>query len=135
MDTRNTLQRSLVLKAAHELNHPSADEIYRVISSTYPSVSRGTVYRNLSRLVEQGALCKVTLPDAADRFDDMTEAHYHVHCRICDRVDDATIPYQPVLTQNIADTGGYLIERHDIILNGICPDCLKKSVRGSGPEG
>ena len=131
MEMRNTLQKALVLRAAHELNHPSADDVYRAISISYPSVSRGTVYRNLGRLVELGELVKVTMPDAADRFDNTMESHYHIHCRICGRVDDAHMPYQPNLMDTISDTGGYLIERHDLTLQGICPDCLNKTMKQS----
>ena len=124
-ETRNTLQKTLILQAARNLNHPSADEIYQTISEDYPSVSRGTVYRNLNRLAESGELAKVVLPDTAVRFDDTLKDHYHIYCRICGRVDDVAVPYQASLTESIQDTRGYKVEWHDISLRGICPECLK----------
>ena len=134
METRNTLQKSLILQIAQELNHPSADNIYQAISVKYPSVSRGTVYRNLTKLVALGKLQKVTLPDSADRFDKTTDKHYHLHCRICRRVDDANLPYQTNILETISDTKGYQIERHDIVLEGICPGCLEMSVNESDAD-
>ena len=46
---RRTIQRALVLSAVMELNdHPTAEEVYRYAAQRTPTISRGTVYRNLS---------------------------------------------------------------------------------------
>ena len=53
MSKRNTIQRTLVLEAVNALRcHATADEIYAYISKEHPTISRGTVYRNLNRLAE-----------------------------------------------------------------------------------
>lgn len=123
MKLRNTLQKILVLDAAQSLPHPTADEVHRRISAVHPTVSRGTVYRNLNLLVGQGRLRKVTVPGGADHFDATLCDHYHMYCRVCGRVTDAKLPYQASLLENIPDAQGYVIEQHDIILRGVCPDC------------
>lgn len=139
MESRNTIQRGLVLSAARQLHHPSADEVYAYISAEHPTVSRATVYRNLGLLAEQSTLRRVSLPGCADRFDRTTEAHYHVRCRLCDRVDDADLPYREELIGSISDSRGYRIEGHEIVFWGVCPDCLaagaEQPVTGRGsPE-
>ena len=53
MDRRNTIQKELVLKAVNELKrHVTADEVYDFIKKDYPTIGKGTVYRNLGVLVE-----------------------------------------------------------------------------------
>lgn len=123
MNYRNTIQRDLVLEAARNLSHPTADEIYAKVTSVHPSVSRGTVYRNLGLLITQGKLRKVALPGAADHFDITVGDHYHIHCRGCGRVVDADLPYQAELLDCLGDTQGYVVEGHDICIRGLCPVC------------
>lgn len=120
---RKTIQRDLVMRCAGELDHPTADEIYRRIEKNHPTISRGTVYRNLNLLVQRGKLRRVALPDGADRFDITLDAHYHIHCRLCGRIDDIALPYKEDLIDAVADAAGYLVEDHDIILRGVCPGC------------
>ncbi len=73
---RNTRQRQLVLDAvrAHR-DHPSADQIYLEIRAIDDRISRGTVYRNLNILVQQGKVLKVKLPHT-DRFDSQLDRLY-----------------------------------------------------------
>jgi len=127
MKSRNTLQKDLVLSAVKMLCHPTADEVYTHIAAGHPAISRGTVYRNLNLLVDSGKLRKVLVPDAADRFDVTLERHYHIRCRVCGTVDDIALPYQDDLIARIPDTGGFLVEGHDIMLIGICPACCSHS--------
>ena len=50
----------MVLSAVNELHsHVTADQIYHYIKAKYPSIGRGTVYRNLGILVEEGKVRKV----------------------------------------------------------------------------
>ena len=54
---RNTIQRSLVYEAVNALqNHATADEIFALIAKDHPHISKGTVYRNLNQLVEDGEI-------------------------------------------------------------------------------
>ena len=54
MKNRNTLQRRLVLETVQRMhNHPTAEEIFREISSENTLISKATVYRNLKILSEQ----------------------------------------------------------------------------------
>ena len=69
MQYRNTRQRKIVLEAVQEHHdHPSADQIYLEIRAKDPRISRGTVYRNLNILSEEGQITHVKVP-GADRYD------------------------------------------------------------------
>lgn len=124
MMKRNTIQRTLVLEAVRTLGcHATADEVYAEIAATHPSVSRGTVYRNLNQLAESGDIRKVAVPDGADRFDHQCQDHYHIKCLKCGRVFDVDIDYIPNLEGAIKDSHGFTFAGHDIMFRGVCPQC------------
>lgn len=124
---RKTIQREIVLKTLEEVpGHATADEIYQRIAEEYPNISRGTVYRNLNQLSESGEARRVEVPGGADRFEHKTQPHYHIRCRVCGRVFDVDMEYLDHLKEQIRDAHGFLIEGHDIMFRGICPDCRKK---------
>lgn len=124
MNYRKTIQRDLVLEAVQQLNHPTADDVYLAVTAKHPTISRGTVYRNLGLLVTQGVLRKVELAGGADHYDITLQNHYHITCRGCGNVIDAQLPYQAGLERTIGDTQGYVVDEHDISLRGFCPACM-----------
>ena len=124
MFKRNTIQRRLVLEAVNRLqNHATAEEIYDEIVREHPHISRGTVYRNLKQLSEAGEIRKLEVPCGADRYDHRTFSHYHVRCVKCGRVFDVEMDYIEHLEQSIRDDHGFIINGHDIMFRGICPEC------------
>lgn len=124
MIKRNTIQCSLVFEAVNQLQcHATADEIYDVIITEHPHISRGTIYRNLNRLCEIGKIRKIENPGGADRFDHRCQEHYHARCVKCGRVFDVDMEYITELENNIKNTNGFQFTGHDIIFKGICTIC------------
>ena len=82
---RNTIQKDLVRNAVYEMKrHVTANEVYEFIKEEYPTIGKGTVYRNLDILVEEGALRKVEVPDGPNRFDFTLKNHYpYMHQMPC----------------------------------------------------
>ncbi|HOF94453.1 MAG TPA: transcriptional repressor [Clostridia bacterium] len=127
-ELRNTKQRQLVLDAVRALNgHPSAAEIYQYVRELDDRISRGTVYRNLSILVLQGEIRKVTLKDF-DRFEGKLEKHYHFLCKECGEVNDVPMLYQDALDKEAAKETGYKVETHRTVFEGLCPNCQLKQI-------
>lgn len=126
IQTRNTPQRKLVLEILQEKkNHPTADEVYEIAREREPKISRGTVYRNLNLLAEQGEIRKLPMPAGADHFDSITEKHYHFQCRVCGKVFDTALSYKGELNETPAALPGFKTEWHRLILVGLCPVCNK----------
>ena len=124
MSSRSTIQRSLVLEAVKELRcHVTADEVYDTIVKTHPDISRGTVYRNLNLLSDNGTIRKVEMPSGAVRYDHLCHDHYHAKCIKCGRVFDVAMEFIADLEGNIKDTRGFVFTGHDIIFKGICFEC------------
>ena len=125
---RNTKQRQLVLDAVQaHCDHPSADQIYLEVRAINNKISRGTVYRNLHMLVEQGEILRVRLPNMEpDRFEYRVDTHYHLLCTECGAVSDAPLLYSKELDQEMFEKSGYVIARHRTVFEGLCPVCQQK---------
>ena len=49
----NTIQKVLVRNTVYEMKrHVTTNEVYEFIKEAYPTIGKGTVYRNLDILVE-----------------------------------------------------------------------------------
>ena len=106
-------------------SHPSADWLYENLRKEFPNISLGTVYRNLSFLVEQGEVLSLKLGDGKEHFDGHTEPHYHFICPECGKVED--IFMEELQINKIAqDHFDGIIKGHQTYYYGICPKCNKK---------
>ncbi len=127
MQRRNTAQRELVLRAVKELkNHPTAEEILAEVRKSAPSVSMGTVYRNLKILAEEGLVLKIEAAGESDRFDHSVGEHCHLRCVICGKLRDLELDVIPTL-EECAKASGLDLLGCDVVFRGICPDCKKKN--------
>ncbi len=124
MNRRHTIQRSLVLEAVKELRcHATADEVYDRVVKQHPDISRGTVYRNLNLLAENGEIRKMEMTSGASRYDHLSYEHYHAKCVKCGKIVDVDMDFIAGLEANIKDKHGFTLTGHDIVFNGICPEC------------
>lgn len=121
---RNTIQKDLVLDAVNEMRrHVTADEVYEFIKAKHSTIGKGTVYRNLGVLADEGAVRRVEVPDGPDRFDFTLKNHYHVRCVKCGSVSDVDMDVIPDLENKINDTHGMEFLNYDIFFKGICKEC------------
>ena len=121
---RNTIQKDLVRNAVYEMKrHVTANEVYEFIKESYHTIGKGTVYRNLDILVEEGALRKVEVSEGPNRFDFTLKNHYHVRCVKCGEVSDVDMDEIPDLMKKIHDTHGIEFLGYDISFKGICQKC------------
>ena len=60
-------------------DHPTADMIYASVREEYPKISLGTVYRNLSLLVDQGEILRFSCGEGQDHYDDVVAMHGEFH--------------------------------------------------------
>ena len=62
-------------------DHPTADMIYASVREEYPKISLGTVYRNLSLLVDQGEILRFSCGEGQDHYDADTSQHFILYAR------------------------------------------------------
>lgn len=128
---RHTRQRRLVLDALQgRLDHPTADQLYLELRALEPKISRGTVYRNLKILSEQGEIQHMNIA-GVERFDAWAAAHGHLVCVGCGAFSNAPLPYDAALDQQLAEQTGYSAPWHQTVFRGLCPACQKKRKAGN----
>ena len=137
MERRNTMQKELTYEAVMSYpGHPSADDIYRVISSEHSTISKATVYRNLSLLADEGKIGRVESFGRGEvRYDHRTERHCHGYCMKCGKVVDILLSYDKIAVGEAEPMeDGFIITSHELIFEGICNECREKE-KENGTEG
>jgi len=130
MQRRETKQRETVLNAVcARCDHPTAEQIYQDVRALNARISRGTVYRNLACLSQDGKIRHVKVP-GADRYDFRTDPHCHAVCTRCGAVLDVPAAYDAELDRETAEATGFEILLHRTVFEGICPAC--RNAGGSG---
>lgn len=118
---RNTKQRGLVLEVvSHSYSHPTASHVYQECIKVMPNISLGTVYRNLSSLVEQGKIQRLENSDHIACYDRVAY-HDHFICIKCGKIID--IKRKNVSYDKVID--GNKVLDYSIRYSGVCCDCMK----------
>lgn len=121
---RMTRQRMVILEHLRQMrSHPTADELYDAVRQELPSVSLGTIYRNLDVLTRSGQVHKLELCGAQARFDAEMSPHHHVRCRHCGRVDDVPMTAESMVTLPAKSMSGFQIDDYRVEFEGHCPEC------------
>jgi len=129
---RNTRQRKVILEELRKLtSHPTAVELYEIVRRRLPTISLGTVYRNLELLTRLGLIQKLEFGGGQARFDGNADSHYHVRCVRCGRVDDIHTPPLDLFGGEGNDLDGYQILGCNIQFFGICPRCGNTSTNST----
>jgi Fur family peroxide stress response transcriptional regulator len=124
---RRTKQRELILEVLKGTTcHPTADWVYEKVREELPSISLGTVYRNLRSLVEAGEVLELTFGSSFSRFDGNPENHYHFACEECGQVSDIDFPLQEELEKRVEESNRLKVHTHRLEFYGICQECLNK---------
>lgn len=109
-----------VLDASYD--HPTAETVYEKVRETIPNISLGTVYRNLSALVDDGRVRAIECGEGKVRYDGHLEEHQHFVCRVCGRLFDvfvSTSVPEDILSRD------FCVEKCETVFYGVCSECRK----------
>src|SRR4030043_1448538 len=121
---RETRQREAILRVLRNTRaHPTADWIYEEVKKEIPNISKGTVYRNLQVLQEDGAITVLNLNGTLSRFEVKQHGHYHFRCEQCGRVFDLDEPVNNEIDKRVAERTGFKVSHHQTEFRGLCKDC------------
>ena len=130
MGLRLTPQRIAILKYLDgNTSHPTADNIYRDVKQTYPTLSFATVYNTLQTLKEHGEVMEVTIDPIRKHYDPNTSPHHHVICISCNDLWDVFVDYSDVLKLPSNVAKGIKTVGVHVDFYGLCKNC-QKSERG-----
>lgn len=119
-----THQREVLYRAVLEMgSHPSPEAIYERVRQQIPSISLGTVYKNIKTFVETGLLREVSPHHGSLRLEANLADHHHLVCTRCKTivdVEDAAV--EPVRLRR-KPPKGFRVERYNVEFQGLCPAC------------
>ena len=126
---RMTSQRRLIFEALKaSVSHPTAYDIYAMVSERLPQISLATVYRNLDALCRSGEASCVDIAGAQRRFDGQATPHYHVRCASCGAVSNVDMARMPAVEDLAKSATDYRILGHSIDFAGVCPRCAEQTI-------
>ena len=112
-------------------DHPSADMIYQALLPAFPNMSLATVYNNLKVLIDEGFVSELKVRnDTTTYYDFMGHQHLNVSCEKGGRIADMDLDL-PDVQQEAADQTGYQITKSQMVVYGICPDCVARQQEAS----
>jgi Fur family ferric uptake transcriptional regulator len=121
MQIRNTKQKQIVAQVVQESHAPlTVQEILVRAQKHLPTMGIATVYREVGRMSDSGALRTVTIPGDPPRYELPKHHHHHFKCTSCDNVFELE-----GCLKDIAKLvpKGFKHKMHDITLYGLCRDC------------
>ena len=124
MKRRETRQRKAIMEVLRDVrSHPSADWIYDEVRKKLPHISKGTIYRNLNVLEDEGLIIELNVDGMAGRYEARQGNHYHFICEKCGRIFDLDVPVESGLNTEFAKKTGFQITHHQLEFRGLCKDC------------
>lgn len=128
---KRTRQKEAILKVLRGTkSHPTADWLYNEVRKEIPSISLGTVYRNLKLLSERGDILELDLGGKSSRYDAHAENHHHFRCEKCDSVFDLDEPVDRKIDEKVAGDTGFWVTHHRLEFRGLCSGCQKNWLAG-----
>lgn len=129
---RRTKQRETIIEAAFATNeHFNAEELLEMVRKIDRTVSRATVYRTLSLLVESGLLREVDLGRDQTYYDPNfleKPQHNHLICKDCDRVVEFEDEHIALLEDCITRRLGFSPATKSIRIEANCNELARLGV-------
>lgn len=117
-------QREMVKFIFAQHHHFDADQLIDGLKTAGADISRATVYRTLTKLVEAGLLRKIELgPRMCYEHDYGYPHHEHLHCEACGKMIEFQSPKIEEALREISAREGFRASGHTLLIRGTCADC------------
>ncbi len=129
-DLKSTSQRDLIVLEifSQPHHHFSAEELLETVREKDPSISRATVYRTLSLLLEGTMLEELDIGKGHKYFEPMLGVAHHDHliCLGCEKIVEFESPEIETLQEKIIKTNEFQAMYHTHRIFGYCRQCQNK---------
>lgn len=121
---KKSRQRDRLLELLQSTDiHPTAFWLYDRLKKDFPSLSLGTVYRNLDILEKQGLIKKLDFLGTNAHYDANLKDHFHFICEKCGKIIDLDIQIKDILFDRLTDLTNLKPDRLRVEFFGLCRDC------------
>jgi Fe2+ or Zn2+ uptake regulation protein len=124
---RATSQRVVMHRLLRDHNrHLSAEELLSEASDRLPGVSLPTVYATLELFEQLGIVRRVNGGGGTLLWDTRSDAHHHMICRNCGRIEDMDASLDLERARRSAAGAGFHPDRAEVVVSGLCAACAAK---------
>jgi Fe2+ or Zn2+ uptake regulation protein len=121
---RATSQRVVMHRLLRDRpRHVSAEELLSEASEKLPGVSLPTVYATLELFEQLGIVRRVNGGGGTLLWDTRPDAHHHMICRRCGRIEDMEVPLDLERARRSAARSGFEPDRAEVVVSGLCASC------------
>jgi Fur family ferric uptake transcriptional regulator len=112
--------------------HLSADELIAALAAKGIKVGTATVYRTIDVLLESGFVVELDRGEGFRRFEARRELPHHEQllCTVCGAVEEFRDAALERMTSRVAESHGYVRERHRLVIYGTCAQCSRAASAG-----
>ncbi len=117
-------QKELLAHVFARHKHFDAKELIEDLKAAKKNVSRATVYRTLTSLVDAGLLLRIELGDRT-LYDHGYgyPVHDHLVCEKCNSMEEFQSEELEALLEKIAAQNQFRPEGHTLVIRGVCAKC------------
>ncbi len=130
-----THQRQVIFEAVMALQgHPSPEAVFAEVRRKIPSISLGTVYKNIRTFLASGILREVSVHHGSLRVEANHRPHHHFVCTNCKTILDLPEEeFGPVQLRHKLPRG-FQVQKFVVDVVGLCPKCSTQRKSSSKPE-
>ena len=122
-------QRDMVRYIFSQHNHFDADGLIEAMKEEGFKVSRATVYRTLSKLVDAGLLRRLEVgPRMRYEHDYGYPHHEHLQCTECGQMIEFQSPDLDAAMQAVCRQHHFTSAGHTLLVRGVCAECNRARV-------
>ncbi len=122
-------QRDMVRFIFSSHNHFDAEELCRELDKAGLDVSRATVYRTLTKLVDAGLLRRLQFgPRVVYEHDYGYPQHEHLVCQTCGKVIEFQSPELERVYHEVCRQHQFQPNAHSFVVRGTCAECNRSRV-------
>lgn len=92
-----THQRLAILTSIARYGHIDIESLFKKLTSEFPSLALGTLYRNIGELKEKRIVTEVKVRGHKDVYEITKAPHIHLVCESCGEIEDLSVPFEPVM--------------------------------------
>ena len=118
-------QRELVDHVFRKHSHFDVERLIEELKAAGKRVSRATVYRTLSKLVDAGLLRRIQLPTGNTVFDHDYgyPAHDHMICEQCKKMIEFQSDKLDEVLREVAAQEQFRAAGRTLVIRGVCAEC------------
>lgn len=128
-----TFQRQVIYEAVVDSReHPTPELIYEQVRQRIPSISLGTIYKNVKTFLDSGVLKEVTIHHGSLRLESNMTPHHHLVCSSCKAIFDIEeSAVEPVQLPRTELPAGFSIKQCRVEFVGLCKGCQTADPKSS----